>query len=99
MRCRERTDIEGCREQGPYPYARGVSAFCVRKCFGKEVERPFFPFVAEGVSCIGQAILGPSLVGGRLWGMEHEEDNRRNGPRISGTPQGSAQFGEGQLDT
>ena len=91
MQQRGCADLEGCCEQGPCPYACGVSAPDECEPVGEETERPHIPSSAGGVPDVAEALLGSALLGDRLWCVEHGSSERKDGTGILGASSGHSE--------
>lgn len=57
-------------------------------------ERADIPDPSAGVSAATQVILGTSLLGDQLWGVEHGEYHRDDDPGVLGASSRSIEYGE-----
>ena len=82
LRRRGRADSQRSGQQRSCPHAHRVSAIKVPLGFGQKVQRANLPIVAAGISGTQKTVLGPPLLGHRIWSMEHGQYHGRGGATV-----------------
>lgn len=94
LRCRGCADPQRGCQQRSRAYACGISPIAGDQRVGASNERADIPDPAAGVSAAPQAILGPSLLGDWLWGVEHREYHRSADSGVLGASSWPIEYGE-----
>ena len=83
LRRRRCEDTERGSQQRPCAYAHRVSAIKISLRSGEKIQRPNLTLAPAGISRVETALLGQTLLGDRVWGLEHGWYYWSNGAGIS----------------